>query len=160
MNVQPDINLWGKIRDEFEGCELKAYKRKGDVWTIGYGTTYLYDKARKIQEGDEINMDDAIRYMGHDSAQVIRYANLYIKSALNPTQSTAICDYIYNRGIGNFLSTQLDELINANPEDGQILMIIKGTGLRDRLGTWLAGLARRRKMEAYLYQTGLLKLQF
>lgn len=29
-----------------EGLELIAYKRKGDVWTIGYGSTYYEDNTR------------------------------------------------------------------------------------------------------------------
>lgn len=160
MNVTPDIAIWAKIRREFEGLKLKAYKDSGAIFTIGYGTTYLYDKGRKVQGGDIITPEDAERYMAHDSNEVIRLANFYIKRELTPTQSAAICDIIYNRGIGNFLKTQLDELINANPNDPRILYEIRSTGLRDRLGNLLNGLVRRRKCEAFLYQTGLVRFNF
>src|ERR1700749_2200706 len=160
MNVQPDIELWGEMRQEFEGLRLKAYKDSGSVWTCGFGTTYLYDKARKVQEGDTITREDADRYMAYDSAEVIRQLNLYIKKPLNTAQSTAIADYFYNRGAGNFLKTELDELINANPNDPRILDEIRKTGLWDRLGNMMNGLVRRRKSEAFLYQTGLLRFKF
>ena len=160
MNVNPDFNLWGKIKAEFEGCELVAYKDTGGVWTIGFGTTYLYDKQRKVKSGDAITMADAVRYMQHDAQEVVRQANAYIKKPLNEAQSTAICDYIYNRGVGNFLKTQLDELINNNPNDANIGKEIRGTGLKDRLGNLLKGLVRRRNCEAYLYETGQLRFKF
>jgi len=41
-----------------EGLELKAYKRKGDVWTIGYGSTYYEDNTR-IKPGDVITKERA-----------------------------------------------------------------------------------------------------
>ena len=95
--------------------------------------------------------------MQNEFGEVIRLANVYIKQPLNSGQSTAVCDYIYNRGIGNFLKTQLDELINSNPNDPRIVTEMMGTGLMDKLGHILLGLKRRRKTEATLYSTGEIK---
>lgn len=159
-NVSPDFIMWSQIKGEFEGCKLMAYIDTGGVWTIGYGTTYLYDKGRKVRAGDFLSKEDAVRYWQYDSQETVRLANFYIKKELNITQSTAICDYIYNRGIGNFLSTRLDELININPNDPQISEEIKRTGLTDRLRNILNGLIRRRKCEAFLYQNGILRFNF
>ena len=69
-------------------------------------------------------------------------------------------DYVYNRGIGNLLKTQLDELINKNPNDPKIKDEIINTGLWDRLGHKLWGLGRRRRAEAHLYFTGELKFNW
>ena len=77
-----------------------------------------------------------------------------------PDQSAAIVDYIYNRGIGNFLKTQLDELINADPNNPQIKNEIISTGLWDKLGNKLWGLGRRRRAQAHLYFTGELKFDW
>ena len=165
MNVQPDYNKWAAIKHEFEGCRLGAYLDSGKVMTIGYGTTFRYDLKRKVLSGDHITLQDAVRYMQHDSVEIVRQANIYINKNLTGPQSTAICDYIYNRGIGNFLKAQyntwsLDELINEDPADKRIPEIIAGTGLKDRIGNLLRGLQRRRNCEALLYKTGELKFNF
>ena len=95
--------------------------------------------------------------MERDTATFINQVNQYIKVQLNPAQSAAIVDYVYNRGIGNFLRTQLDELINANPNDPHIKAEIIGTGIKDKAGNLLWGLGRRRRAEAHLYFTGEIK---
>jgi lysozyme len=159
-NVLPDFYKLGAIKEHFEGYSGVAYSDSGNVWTVGFGSTYNHDKKRKVQEGDIVTKEVAIRWMATDVDSVIRQANQYITSQLSPWQSAAIVDYIYNRGIGNFLKTQLDELINANPHDPLIPEEIKKTGLKDRAGNLLWGLGRRRLAEAYLYQTGQLKFDW
>ena len=157
MNVNPDYNLWAQMVKEFEGFRNQAYRDSGGVWTIGLGSTYNYTAKRKVQAGDYITLSEAGVWMRTEFQEVVRLANVYIKQPLTPAQSTAVCDYIYNRGIGNFLKTQLDELINANPNDSRIYEEMRGTGLKDKLGNILRGLKRRRNCEAYLYYTGQLK---
>lgn len=157
MNVNPDYNLWAKMIKEFEGFKEKAYLCPSKVWTIGFGSTYNYTAKRKVQAGDYITLAEATSWMRIEFQEVVRLANVYIKQELTPAQSTAVCDYIYNRGIGNFLKTQLDELINANPDDPKIQKEMSGTGLTDRLGHVLNGLKRRRSCQANLYFTGKLK---
>jgi lysozyme len=160
MNVLPDYNKLSAIKEHFEGFKTEAYKDSGGVWTVGFGSTYNHDRKIKVQQGDVVTKDVAIRWMAADVDNIITQANRYIKSKLNPDQSAAIVDYIYNRGIGNFLKTNLDELINANPFDPLIINEIKGTGLKDRAGNLLWGLGRRRMSEAHLYQTGELKFDW
>jgi lysozyme len=157
MNVNPDYKKLAAIKKHFEGLYLNAYQDSGGVWTIGFGSTYNYDKGRKVQKGDFLTEYDAIRYMERETENVRKQLNFYIKRPLNLDQSAAIMDYVYNRGIGNFLKTRLDELINENPNDPAIAKEIIGTGLRDRAGNLLWGLGRRRRAEAHLYTTGALK---
>lgn len=160
VNVIPSYTLWAQLIKEFEGFRREAYLDSGKIPTLGLGSTYNHSANRKVKIGDVITLQDAIKWMQIDFQEVVRLANVYIKKPLSQRQSTAICDYIYNRGIGNFLKTQLDELINANPNDPQILAEIKGTGLKDKLGKILGGLIRRRKSQAYLYATGEIKFYF
>lgn len=154
VRVLPDFDKWAQLIRHFEGFRTEAYQDSGKIWTIGFGSIYNYKEKRKVQKGDVITLQEATKWMQNEFSEVIRLANVYIKQQLNSNQSTAICDYIYNRGIGNFLKTQLDELINTNPNDPQILNEIMGTGLKDRLGRILLGLKRRRKSQAHLYSTG------
>ena len=159
-NVSPDFAKLAAIKEHFEGYESSAYPDSGNVWTIGYGFTYHYDKQRKVKSGDIISKQTAIKWLEIANKERIAQANQYIKVPLNPNQSAAIVDYIFNRGIKNFLSTQLDEMINANPNDPEIKKEILGTGLKDRAGNLLWGLGRRRRAEAHLYFTGNLKFDW
>lgn len=159
-NVAPDFNKLFVIKRAFEGYETSAYKDSGGVWTIGFGSTYNHDKKRKVQQGDFLSQQKAIEWMKIDTAEVIRQLNQYIKVPLNPDQSAAIVDYTYNRGIKNFLYTQLDELINASPNNPAIKDEMIGTGLKDRVGNLLWGLGRRRRAGWHLYSTGNLKFDW
>lgn len=159
-NVCPDLYLWAKLKEHYEGFKANAYADTGNVWTIGFGATYNHDAKRKVKKGDIISFDKAVQWMGIDAEERINQANLYIKVPLNSSQSVAICDYIYNRGIGNFLKTNLDELINSRSDVDAICNEIVSTGLMDKLGNVLWGLGRRRRTQAYLYKYGVLKLDF
>lgn len=156
-NVIPDFNKLTELKEHFEGFYKQAYKDTGSVWTCGYGSTYNYDKHRRVQEGDTVTKETAVRWASYDYDNIIKELNKYIKVQLSPSQSAALVDYCYNRGVGNFLKTNLDELINANPFDRLIAHEIIGTGLKDRAGNLLWGLGRRRRSEAYLYFTGIVK---
>jgi GH24 family phage-related lysozyme (muramidase) len=52
-----------------EGFRNKAYKDTGGVWTIGYGSTYHYDKdgniTSKVKQGDKIDEPTALQYISH-----------------------------------------------------------------------------------------------
>lgn len=160
MNVIPDFKINARLIKEFEGFENKAYQDTGGVWTLGFGFTYNYGENRKVKENDFIDWDTAVMWLGIALDKFTLQANSVIHVPLTPEQSSAVVDYIYNRGIGNFMKTRLDELINANPEDPEILKEIIGTGLKDRLGNLLWGLGRRRLSQAYLYKYGKLKFSF
>lgn len=155
--LNPDYTILFDLKKEFESFEPVAYKDTGNVWTIGFGSTYNFDKKRKIQKGDVIGKSTAIRWMILENAEIKKQIEHYISKSLNKYQSTAILDYVYNRGIGNFLSTQLDELINKNPDNPAIKQEIISTGLTDRMKNLLWGLGRRRRTQAHLYFTGVLK---
>jgi len=159
-NVQPDMHKLSAIKENFEGFSVEAYRDSGSIWTIGFGSTFNHNQNRKVQLGDTITRQTAIAWMTLDTQNVINQANQYITTPLNPDQSAAIVDYIYNRGIGNFLKTNLDELINKNPTDPAIKQAFYTTGIKDRLGNLLWGLGRRRRAEYLLYSTGQLQFNF
>ena len=159
-NVLPDFQKLAAIKEHFEGYKNIAYKDSGGVWTVGFGSTFNHTEKRKVQDGDIVHKEQAIKWMAIDVDNILKQLNQYIHTQLNPDQSAAIVDYTYNRGIGNLLKTQLDELINGNPFDPLIPEEIKKTGLKDRAGNLLWGLGRRRLAEAYLYQTGILKFDW
>ena len=160
MNINPDYNKLFAIKKHFEGFYHNAYQDSGGVWTVGFGSTFNFAKNRRVQKGDYVTEAMGLEFMKLETENVRRQINHFIKKPLNPDQSAALMDYVYNRGIGNFLKTRLDELINANPNDPAIRREILGTGLRDRAGNLLWGLGRRRRAEAHLYFTGELKFNW
>jgi lysozyme len=160
MNITPDYTKLCAILENFEGFYPAAYQDSGGVWTLGYGSTFNFDAKRRVQKGDKISKADALRFVELECASVVKYLNKFITVPLNPNQSAALVDYVYNRGIGNFLKTKLDDLINKNPSDLAIKNEFLGTGLWDKLGHKLWGLGRRRRAEFHLFSTGELKFEW
>lgn len=160
MNVKPDYNLLCAMLEHFEGYYPNAYQDTGGVWTLGFGSTTHFDAKRKVRKGDYITKSDAVRYVQIECQQIEKYLNTFINVPLTPFQSAALVDYVYNRGIGNFLKTKLDELINENVTNPAIKNEFLGTGLWDRMGNKLWGLGRRRRAEYHLFSTGKLKFDW
>lgn len=133
-----------------EGLELKAYKRKGDVWTIGYGSTYYKDNTR-IKQGDVITKEQAEDLLLYKvNNEYLPQLNSVVKVELNENQKSALLSLLYNIGIGNLKKTKLLYLINKNTND----IAIKPLWLTQyiRAGTQFEkGLRARRKREVELY---------
>lgn len=133
-----------------EGLELKAYKRKGDVWTIGYGSTYYEDNSR-IKEGDVITAERAESLLKLKvEKEYLPQLKRLVKVPLNDAQMSAMLSLIYNIGAGNLRKSKLLILVNNNPND----LAIKAQWLitNIRLGSQFEkGLRSRRKREVELY---------
>jgi len=67
----------------FEGEKLKAYRDTGNIWTIGYGSTYNYDAKRKVQEGDTIDKETAIRWLRLDAGKFAEGVKKLVKVPIN-----------------------------------------------------------------------------
>ena len=75
MNVNPDYNKLAAIKEHFEGYFPLAYKDTGNVWTIGFGSTFNYDKNRKVMQNDTITKQDAIRFMQIEDQIILKQLN-------------------------------------------------------------------------------------
>ena len=51
------------------GLYLKAYQDSGGVWTIGWGSTYDFDKQRKVLPGDTITQTQAQKWLEMATSQ-------------------------------------------------------------------------------------------
>lgn len=125
----------------FEGCNLKAYKCSGGVWTIGYGHT------AGVKQGDTISYKQASDYFREDIEAVERQLSAY--SHLTSGQWDALVSFVFNVGYGNFAKSTLKMLIDDNPNDKRIA---------DEFRRWvyaggvrLDGLVKRREWEAKRY---------
>ena len=133
-----------------EGLELKAYKRKGDVWTIGYGSTYYEDNSR-IKQGDVITAERAESLLKFKvEKEYLPQLKRLVKVPLNDNQLSAMLSLIYNIGAGNLRKSKLLILVNNNPNDLAIKPQWLVTNIR--VGSQFEkGLRLRRKREAELY---------
>ena len=133
-----------------EGFESKAYKRNGDVWTIGYGSTYYANNSR-VKQGDTITREDAeILIKSKIEKEYLPQLKSLIKSNLNDNQRDALLSLIYNIGAGNLRKSSLPGIINSDPNSEAI----KGVWLIQniRIGSQFEkGLRARRKREVELY---------
>ena len=126
----------------FEGLYLKAYSCPAGVLTIGYGHT------RGVKPGDEINELQAEIYLREDLEEVEKQLN-HLSLPVNQNQFDALCSFIFNLGIGNFMQSTLLKKLKAGDKTAadEILRWDKSGG------KVLPGLTARRKAEYDLFCT-------
>ena len=126
----------------FDGLYLKAYVCPAGVLTIGYGHT------RGVKPGDEINELQAEIYLREDVEACEIQLN-YLTLPINQHQFDALCSFIFNLGIGNFMQSTLLKKLKAGDKTAadEILRWDKSGG------KVLPGLTARRKAEYDLFCT-------
>jgi lysozyme len=130
---------------QFEGCKLKSYKCPANVWTIGYGNTFYLDGS-KVLMGQKISQIEAdmlmLKLLPKYEATVIKN----IKVALNQNQFDALVSFCWNCGS----SQTLFRLVNQKATDEIIYDWLINHYIMGG-GKVLAGLVRRRRVEADLF---------
>lgn len=97
---------------EFEGFREEAYLCPAGRWTIGYGTTRLWNGAR-IKAGDKITESKAENELLKSIEQLQRYITDTINVKFNENQLSALTSFVYNIGQGNFSSSTLSIYLHA-----------------------------------------------
>ncbi len=90
-----------------EGCRLKAYRLKGDCWTIGWGHT-----GAKVHEGLIITQDEADAMFYKDLQNYGKAVDRNVTVGIDQNMFDALVSFVYNRGEGNFKKTRLLKLLN------------------------------------------------
>jgi lysozyme len=130
----------------FEGCKLEAYQCSGDVWTIGCGHT------RGVEEGDKISKKQADALLSADIEMVETHVQRLITVDLDQSQWDAVVSWCFNLGCGNLRASTMLQVINSGELDKVSEQIIRW----DKVGKKaVAGLTRRRKAEADLFDNGV-----
>lgn len=129
---------------QFEGCKLKAYKCPAGVWTCGWGST-----GPDVVEGTVWTQQQANARMEKD-VKVFVDGVLKVSPVLKdyPNKLSAIADFAYNCGLGNYRSSTLCKKVNAGDWEGAAEEFGKWTKAG---GKELAGLVRRRQAEKQLF---------
>jgi lysozyme len=136
-----------KLIQQFEGCKLRAYPDPGtggDPWTIGWGST-----GSDIRPGTVWTQAQADDRMKDDIAHFGRGVLSQIGDApADAHQIAAMVSLAYNIGLGNFAKSSVLRMHKAGDY----------AGAQASFGAWnkaagkvMAGLTRRRAVEAALY---------
>jgi len=131
----------------FEGCKLNAYKDQRGIWTIGIGHT------ANVYPGQFISTAQAQEFFKQDMQERITQTNAVISSPITQNMFDACLDFVFNEGIGNFMSSTLLKLINSNPLNPAIeSQFLAWDKIRvDNKLIFSQGLLNRRKAEWELY---------
>lgn len=141
----------------FEDVKTHAYADSGGVWTIGIGTT-VYPNKRKVKKGDVITEKEAYQLLDLLLPKYEAIVRSRITRPLLQHEFDALVDFAYNTG-GGYNTPQgykwydLWENVNKNMGKDGLWAYWTKTAVTAG-GKYLAGLARRRKAECHLYQTG------
>lgn len=99
---------------------LKAYQDSAGIWTIGWGSIWNYDQKRRIQPGDVIDEDTALRWMKLELAGLIPKIKAFIKVAINANEEGALISLAYNIGPTALANSTLIRLLNTGSPRTQI----------------------------------------
>lgn len=130
---------------EFEGLRLEAYKCAGGKWTIGYGHT------KGVREGQRIDERTASRLLEED----VEYFESFLAKEpyaedITQGQWDALVDFLFNLGVGNFLSSTLRKRIIEDVDHDDIPNQFRRWNKAG--GKVLMGLVKRREWEAQMYE--------
>lgn len=130
---------------EFEGLRLEAYKCAGGKWTIGYGHT------KGVREGQRIDERTASRLLEED----VEYFESFLAKEpyaedITQGQWDALVDFLFNLGVGNFLSSTLRKRIIEGVDHDDIPNQFRRWNKAG--GKVLMGLVKRREWEAQMYE--------
>jgi lysozyme len=129
------------LAKQFEGCRLEAYQDIAGVWTIGYGHT-----GKDVHEGLVWTQEQADDALLHDVNAARALLEMYSPGLTNG-RLDALTDFVFNLGIGNYRTSTLCKMVNADDWEGvksQLLLWDHSNG------KVIPGLLARREAEAAL----------
>lgn len=146
MNTFP-INAEGvDLIQDFEGCELEAYRCPAGVWTIGYGHT------EGVKKGMRITKTEADNLLAQDLEGFVAGVRRLCSAKPNPNQLAAMTSFAFNVGLGAFQkSTVLKQHNAGNTEAAAKAFAMWNKATVNGKKVTLPGLVSRRAREAALY---------
>lgn len=144
--LQPAVALL----HEFEGLRLQAYQCQAGVWTIGWGSTRIFN--RPVRQGDTISRSqaDAQFRLDVDAAAAHLFRLLPLVKAWQAHRIAALVSFTYNVGASALESSTLRRRLLAGEDPVQVVsQEIPRWNKAD--GKLSEGLTRRRKAEVELF---------
>lgn len=139
------INAAGlSLIKSFESLRLNDYRDTGGVPTIGWGHT------KGVKMGQTITEAQASDFLMDDLEEAESAVSRFVSVPLNDNQFAALVSFAFNCGTEAFRRSTLRKKLNAGDYKavpGQLALWVNDNGKK------LAGLVRRRKAEADLWNT-------
>jgi lysozyme len=120
-------------------------------WEIGYGSIWdwrLVPRERVDAFTEDIDEATARAWLGMELQAAAQSIQNTVHVPLSVGQIAALEDFIYNLGVGNFLSSTLLRRLNMGDYAGAALQFERWTHAG---GVVMAGLVRRRQAETNLF---------
>lgn len=95
----------------FEGFRSISYADAGGIWTIGYGTTRIYDQP--VTLGMQLNEAVAKVLLYADAAAAMQAVERLVTVPLTDDQRDALTSFVYNVGATAFERSTLLRELNA-----------------------------------------------
>lgn len=132
---------------------LNAYIDPVGIPTIGYGSTYNYDKNRKVMIGDKITQKKAVDWLKKETKTIVPQIKALIKVPIKQNQLDSLTSFVYNVGIGAFRRSTLLRLLNSRAPKEQVAAEFDrwNKGMVNGQLQVLPGLVRRRSEEKALF---------
>jgi len=137
----------------FEGFSSKAYKDTAGIWTIGFGTTHYKNGTAVLPTDGLIKRATGIALLQAHLDKEVAPKLSTIVPGISQNEFDALCSFIYNVGMGNFMKSALLQAIQAGADAPSITLQFNKWNTAG--GKVLEGLVKRRAAEANLYCNGV-----
>lgn len=128
----------------WESFAARVYPDSKGVSTIGFGHAMFHG----VTVTSPITLEQGKALLAQDLGFAEHAVSTLVNAALSQNQFDALVSFTFNCGVGNFQSSTLLKLLNANDTDGAAGQFQKW----DRCaGVELAGLLHRRQAEANVF---------
>ncbi len=134
------------IIKKYEGFRSKAYLCPAQIWTIGFGATFIDGK--KVKEGDSITRAEAEVLLIKQLEGFSKAVRIKMRQSYSQHEFDAFVSLAYNIGIGNFNKSDALKFFNKGKKLEVVLEIQEW---RRAKGIILKGLVLRRLEEAKLF---------
>lgn len=129
----------------FEGLKLTSYKDSAGVLTVGYGHT-----GKDVYDGQTITRDQAEEFLMSDAQNACNQVLKLVNGDLNDNELSALTDFVFNLGIGNFKKSQLLKAINQGMHDQVPIQLMRWVYVGGEVSGWQT---QRRKVECALWNS-------
>ena len=137
------------IIKKFEGKRLKAYKDTGGLYTIGYGSTYNWDKNRPVISTDVIDDNTALNWLRKEISTRSSEIKKLIKVPVNQNMFDSLTSLAFNIGTGAFKKSTLLRLLNLGSNKNLVAdEFLKWNKVNGKI---IPGLTNRRILEKELF---------
>ncbi len=131
------------IIDSTEGCVLHAYRDCAGVLTAGWGHA-----GPDVKAGMVVTQSQADAWRAADLARAADFVAAHVRVSLTDNQFSALAEFTYNVGVGNFLGSRLLRFLNRGEYGAVPGELMRWTVAGGRI---MPGLVARRAREAALF---------